>query len=167
MRRLPLAWAEVVIAFFLLYAGIPWLGFQLDRILALPPMPAVISWIGLPLLVIGALGLGWCFQLLVLRGRGTPNPRMPPQALVTEGPYAWTRNPIVLSHAAALFGLCLFLGTWSGAVLVLLLSIPVHFALRQEEKSLELRFGEAYVAYRASVPRWIPRRPRIRAERTR
>jgi len=160
MPRLRLAWAEVAIAFFLLYAGIPWLGLQLDRALQAPRLPDVVSWIGLPLLVLGAAGLGWCFQLLVLRGRGTPNPRMPPQALVTSGPYAWTRNPIVLAHAAALFGLCLFLRTLSGAALVLLLSIPVHFALRQEERSLEARFGDVYVAYKASVPRWIPRRPR-------
>jgi len=86
-----------------------------------------------------------------------PNPTMPPTALVTVGPYRWTRNPIALSHAAALFGLSLLLGSVSAVTIVVVLAIPVHVAMVHEEKTLETRFGDAYRAYKAAVPRWIPR----------
>ena len=82
---------------------------------------------------------------------------MPPTALVTVGPYRWTRNPIALSHAAALIGLSLLLGSVSAAAIVVVLAIPVHVAMVHEEKTLETRFGDAYRGYKASVPRWIPR----------
>jgi protein-S-isoprenylcysteine O-methyltransferase Ste14 len=82
---------------------------------------------------------------------------MPPTALVTAGPYAWTRNPIALSHAGALIGLSLFLGSISAVAIVVILAVPVHVAMVHEEKTLEARFGDAYRAYKASVPRWIPR----------
>jgi len=86
-----------------------------------------------------------------------PNPIAPPETLVTVGPYAWTRNPIALSHAMALIGLSLVVGSISAVTLVIILSIPVHFAMLHEEQTLQGRFGEAYRAYAASVPRWIPR----------
>jgi protein-S-isoprenylcysteine O-methyltransferase Ste14 len=112
------------------------------------------------LLVVGLAGLAWCFALFVRVGRGTPNPTLPPAALVTVGPYRWTRNPIALSHAAALFGLSLVLGSVSAAAVVVILAIPVHIAMVHEERTLESRFGDAYRAYKSSVPRWIPRRHR-------
>lgn len=147
-------------AFLVLYVGIPWMGFQLDRFFRMPALPSPLVWLGLALLILGAAGLAWCFALFVRRGRGTPNPLMPPQALVTEGPFAWVRNPITLSHAAALFGLSLFLGSPSAVAMVLVLAGPVHFGLLHEERMLEARFGDVYREYKAMVPRWIPRPPR-------
>jgi protein-S-isoprenylcysteine O-methyltransferase Ste14 len=154
------AWAEMVVLFLALYAGIPWAGQQIDRLLGVPPWPFPLVWFGLSLCLLGLSGLAWCFALFGRIGGGTPNPRRPPQALITVGPYAWTRNPIAMSHAAALIGLSVFLGTVSAVVLVILLSIPVHMAMLHEERTLELRFGDAYREYRAQVPRWFPRPPR-------
>ena len=160
MKRRAIAWAEMIVLFFALYAGIPWVGLQIDRWLRISPWPPPIQWIGFGLFAFGLLGLAWCFLLFARVGRGTPNPSLPPQALVIVGPYAWTRNPIALFHAAALFGLSLFLGSVSAAAIVVLLSAPVHVAMLREERTLERRFGEAYAAYRDRVPRWIPRRPK-------
>ena len=156
MKRI-FAWSEMFVLFVLLYAGIPWAGLTIDGLLRIPAWPSPVPWIGPVLLVVGLAGLGWCFALFVQVGRGTPNPTMPPTALVTVGPYRWTRNPIALSHAAALFGLSLLLGSVSAAAIVVVLSIPVHVAMVHEEKTLATRFGEAYRGYKASVPRWIPR----------
>jgi protein-S-isoprenylcysteine O-methyltransferase Ste14 len=153
------AWAEMVALFLLLYVGVPWAGLQIDRVLAIPPWPSPLPWLGLGLCILGFAGLGWCFLLLARVGRGTPNPSRPPQALVTVGPYAWTRNPIALSHAAALIGLSAFLGSVSAVAIVILLSVPVHVAMLREERTLESRFGDAYRTYRDRVPRWLPRPP--------
>jgi protein-S-isoprenylcysteine O-methyltransferase Ste14 len=156
MKRI-LAWSEMLVLFVLLYAGIPWAGLAIDGFLKIPPWPPPVRWIGPVLLVVGLAGLAWSFALFVRVGGGTPNPSMPPTALVMVGPYRWTRNPIALSHAAALFGLSLLLGSVSAAAIVVVLAIPVHVAMVHEEKTLEARFGDSYRAYKASVPRWIPR----------
>jgi len=156
MKRI-LAWSEMFVLFVLLYVGIPWTGLTIDGFLRIPPWPSPVRWIGAVLLVVGLVGLAWCFALFVRVGRGTPNPTLPPKALVTVGPYRWTRNPIALSHAAALFGLSLVLGSVSAAAIVVILAIPVHIAMVREERILESRFGDAYRAYKASVPRWFPR----------
>ena len=156
MNRI-VAWLEMFGLFALLYVGIPWAGLQLDQFVGLPPLPILVRGIGLILLSLGVAALAWCFALFARVGRGTPNPAMPPESLVVIGPYAWTRNPIALGHATALIGLSLFLGSVSAAIIVVLLAAPVHFAMMQEERTLENRFGDTYRLYKASVPRWIPR----------
>lgn len=153
------AWAAMFGLFSLLYAGIPWTGLQIDRVLQVPAWPFPFPLLGLVLFPVGLAGLVWCFLLFVRVGRGTPNPARPPEVLVTGGPYAWTRNPIALSHAIALIGLSLLFGSVSTTLIVIVLALPVHVAMLHEERTLEARFGEAYRAYRAAVPRWIPRRP--------
>ncbi|HKZ48748.1 MAG TPA: isoprenylcysteine carboxylmethyltransferase family protein [Thermoplasmata archaeon] len=155
-----LAWAESVVLFAALYVGLPSVGLALDSILRWPSLPVLLRWIGIAPLVLGAAGVAWCFSLFVRVGGGTPNPIVPPQRLVTEGPFAWTRNPIILSHALASLGVALLVASPAAVLLVLLLGLPVQFVTRIEERSLEARFGDAYRAYRDSVPRWIPRRPR-------
>lgn len=154
------AWVQTFVLFGILYAGIPWTGIQIDRLLRLPPWPAPVSWVGLTLVAVGVSVLGWCLVLFARVGNGTPNPTRPPETLVAVGPYAWTRNPIALAHAAALFGLSAFLGSPSAVGIVLLLAYPIHLAMLHEERTLDRRFGHAYRVYRDSVPRWIPRRPR-------
>ena len=75
-------------------------------------------------------------------------------ALVTDGPYALSRNPIYL-------GLMLVaVGRMIGNLWVFLLLVPTLFALQRmviekEEAHLESRFGEEYRRYKASVRRWL------------
>lgn len=154
------AWLESVGLFLALYVGLPAAGILLDGALGWTPLPAAARWAGILPLVVGAAGVAWCFLLFVRVGRGTPNPLVPPQVLVTTGPFAWTRNPIILSHALAALGAALVVASPAAVILVLLLGIPVQFIVRLEERSLAARYGDAYRRYRDAVPRWIPRRPR-------
>ena len=160
MASRTVAWLESVGLFLALYLGLPAAGTVLDGLLGWPSLPNVWRWVGLLPLFLGAGGVAWCFSLFVRVGRGTPNPLVPPQVLVTAGPFAWTRNPIILSHALACLGVALVVASPAAVVLVLLLGIPVQFIVRLEERSLEARYGDAYRRYREAVPRWMPRRPR-------
>src|SRR5437773_9902358 len=128
MKRI-LAWSEMLVLFVLLYVGIPWAGLTIYGSRRIPAWPSPVRWVGLILLVVGLAGLVWCFALFVRVGRATPNPSMPPTALVTVGPYRWTRNPIALSHAAALFGISLLLGSVPAAAIVVVFAIPAHVAM--------------------------------------
>lgn len=151
------AWLESVGLFVALYGGVPAAGLFLDAELGWPPLPAPWRWLGVLPLVLGAAGVVWCFLLFVRVGRGTPNPIVPPEVLVTTGPFAWTRNPIILSHALATLGEAVVVGSPASVAIVLLLGIPVQFVVRLEERTLESRYGDTYRKYRAAVPRWIPR----------
>ncbi len=154
------AWLESVLLFLALYLGLPAAGLLLDAALGWPSLPEALRWVGILPLVVGAAEIAWCFLLFARVGHGTPNPLVPPQALVTTGPFAWTRNPIILSHALASLGAALLVASPAAVVLVLGLGIPVQFIVRHEERSLEARYGDAYRRYRDAVPRWLPRRPR-------
>jgi protein-S-isoprenylcysteine O-methyltransferase Ste14 len=85
----------------------------------------------------------------------------PGAVLVTDGPYAVSRNPIFAGILVAQFGT--FLAAPSVFTLVCL-AVGVTVILRQvgvEEAALEARHGDAYTAYRLRVPRWIAPGARI------
>lgn len=159
MNRRIVAWAEISILFVALYLGVPLAGLAIDRGLNFATLPIPLRLAGFAFLLAGLAGLAWCFSLFA-RARGTPNPRFPPSRLVTSGPYAWTRNPIVGSHFLAVLGVALVVGSPGAVLIVFLLGIPSNLLIRHEEHTLESRFGAEYRAYRESVPRWIPRPPR-------
>ncbi|MFQ5763673.1 MAG: methyltransferase family protein [Rhodospirillales bacterium] len=124
-----------------------------------PPGPGEARfWAGL-----GSLGLGvflgaWSAALFVRLGRGTPAPWDPPPKLVVAGPYRHVRNPMISGVLFALLGEALLAGSWplAGWWLFFFAANGLYFPL-VEEKGLERRFGDDYRAYKANVPRWLPR----------
>ncbi len=133
--------------------------FLLDAVL---PLPFPGGTVGLVLSAAGAvLALGavavdvWAIRTLS-RARTTVLPHKASGILVTGGPFARSRNPIYLANAALVAGLGLFAGTlWGVPAAVLLALLTARLAIRGEERHLAARFGEAYEAYRARVPRWL------------
>jgi protein-S-isoprenylcysteine O-methyltransferase Ste14 len=77
-------------------------------------------------------------------------------ALVTEGPYRFTRNPMYLSMVAVLVGTAVVLGSVAPLLVppVFVWLITTLF-IQKEEAMLTERFGCDYNAYRAQVRRWI------------
>jgi protein-S-isoprenylcysteine O-methyltransferase Ste14 len=126
--------------------------------------PGPARYLGLVPLAAGVAAIGWCFADFIRRGRGTPAPYDPPRELVVAGLYRYVRNPQYVGVLAAVLGETLLTG---GAVLLgyaAVLAIGYHlFVTRYEEPALSRLFGDAYARYRATVPRWIPRRPRVNA----
>ena len=122
----------------------------------LAPWP--LATVGVVLIGIGLALVTWTVSLFARIGEGTLAPWDPTSRLVVVGPYRHVRNPMisgvltVLLGEAALFG-SLPLLVWFGAVFAV---NAVYFPL-VEEPGLRERFGEDYDAYRANVPRWLPR----------
>jgi protein-S-isoprenylcysteine O-methyltransferase Ste14 len=104
---------------------------------------------GLLLIVLGILGRAW--STLYIGGRKT-------RELVTAGPYSVTRNPLYLFAFIAVAGL----GAQTGSLVLAaifafgayLIFVPV---VRHEERALREVFGAEFDAYRARVPRFLPR----------
>ncbi len=119
------------------------------------PAPALLRALGvLALAAGGAIGLSGLGAFR--RGRTSFLPHEPSTALVTDGPFRFTRNPLYVS--LALFYLAASL--WLDNLWMLLLVPPLVAAVDRlvvvrEERYLEWIFGDAYRAYRARVRRWI------------
>ncbi|KKU56953.1 hypothetical protein A3H89_05590 [Candidatus Amesbacteria bacterium RIFCSPLOWO2_02_FULL_48_11] len=97
-----------------------------------------------------------CFGLFRFLGRGTPIPTDPPKQLVIKGLYKYSRNPMYIAYILLLLGEFLLLGH----VLLLgylLVFIPLCHLLVvcYEEPVLQKRFGQSYLDYCLTTPRWI------------
>ena len=121
-----------------------------------------ISWLNQalgPALTVGGLALVvWSVRTQYILGKGTPAPKVATQRLVTQGPYAYTRNPMTLGALLMYLGI----GIWLGSGVVVILTLLVFSALLtyiyiHETGELTERFGEAYVAYRKRTPFLLPR----------
>jgi len=135
-------------------------GMLIDRLLQLPPLfPGPLGFAaGTSLLVAGVVLCGWCV-IRFTRAAGTPVPMNPPTELVVEGPYRWTRNPMLTGVFTGLFGAGLLLHSFG----VVVVSTPAYIALHVlelrlvEEPELERRFGASYAEYQRRVPMFWPR----------
>jgi len=117
--------------------------------------PRVELW-ALPLLVWGVLQYRLVGKYRLREGGGGPGLSVPPERLVTGGPYRWCRNPMYLGHLIFLAGLALALRSWLGAVVFVLHAAWFQRRVRSDEKRLALLFGDPYRDYRVRVKRWIP-----------
>ena len=114
----------------------------------------------IPLLAVLSLGFGfgvmvWAWKLF--HHLGTPvHPLEESTHFVQEGPYRFTRNPMYLGITLILLAISIFAGTPPALVAPLgfFLTINLTF-IPYEEKKMEAKFGEAYLAYKRRVRRWV------------
>ena len=162
MRRPVAAWGSV--AFFLaaptmVAVVVPWLltGWKIGGAW---PAPVLLDVVGSAFLVIGAVALIHSFAMFVIDGLGTPAPIAPTEELVVTGLYRWVRNPMYLAVELVIVGQAVLLRQAALLGYAALVGAAVAaFVYWYEEPALTERYGTRYTAYRAAVPRWIPRRP--------
>jgi protein-S-isoprenylcysteine O-methyltransferase Ste14 len=125
---------------------LPWFGQPLSSILS------VLGW-----LMIAAFAALNISAIRAMRRAGTTvRPDRGTDHLVTDGAFAFTRNPLYVAGT----GLVLGIGLVSGIVWCLLLAVVAAFAVQKlaierEERHLQARFGETYMDYARRVRRWI------------
>jgi protein-S-isoprenylcysteine O-methyltransferase Ste14 len=111
---------------------------------ALGPLFVVLGLVGLP-------------AVLAFRRAGThPQPWRPATALVTTGPYRFTRNPMYLGFTLLYLGISLWVNTvWPLLLLPLILLTIQYGVVTREEAYMERCFGDDYRTYRSRVRRWL------------
>lgn len=123
--------------------------------------PNPVVWPAAGFIAAGAALYLSCLWIFASVGQGTPGPWDAPRRFVAVGPYRWVRNPIYIGALLAVVG-----EAWLFLALPLLvyavgMAISFHlFVMGYEEPTLRRRFGETYVEYLRTVPRWIPRPPK-------
>ena len=80
----------------------------------------------------------------------------PQSALITSGPYSFSRNPLYLGGNVFIFlGTALLFGS-PCAFIITLFNIPLaDWMIRREERQLERAFGQQWLEYKKRVRRWI------------
>lgn len=120
------------------------------------PPAAVRYWVG-GLVVIGAVvGLG-LWAVLLVRGSGqSENPWKPTTEIIERGPFRVSRNPMYLQMLLVCVGFSILL--WNAWILILTPACAAALqtlVIAHEETYLEAKFGDAYLAYKRRVRRWI------------
>lgn len=107
------------------------------------------------LIDLSGLLAGWA-AMYMLKARTPINPRRATMALVTSGPYRFSRNPLSLAILLIYMGMAFSLDTSWPLLLLPMLLVVYHFGVvRREEAYLIQKFGEPYRVYCARVRRWI------------
>jgi protein-S-isoprenylcysteine O-methyltransferase Ste14 len=111
---------------------------------------------GVPLLILGYAQYRLVGSFRTAHGGGGPGIDNPPTRIVTEGPYALTRNPMYLGHLIFMLGLAVTFRSWVALVILVLRAIWFHRRVVADEARLAVRFGAEYRDYAARVKRWLP-----------
>ena len=94
-------------------------------------------------------------RLFAAAGTNVP-PTLPTTALVVDGIYRRSRNPLYLGLILIYLGLGVAAGSlWAIGLVAPLLWVINVGVVKREERYLERKFGDAYRDYKARVRRWI------------
>ena len=150
-----------LLGFLVFIAGIPAVMWWVSG----RPFPGAPVWLkAVPAVILMIIGLSlsiWAIVYMKKVGEGNPfdafNHEVAPRTkhLMTDGPYRFSRNPMLVGVYIYDIGVLLWLQSWWPllvfAVEVLFLTLQV----RSEEKRLEADFGDEYRAYKQRVPRYF------------
>jgi len=118
-------------------------------------VPDVLRTIGFVIVVIGILLGGFAF-VEFRKAHTTVLPHGSVSAIVTDGVYRFTRNPIYLGFLLMLVGFPLISGTYWGVLLTPVFVISMNsLVIEKEESYLEKKFGETYTSFKSRVRRWL------------
>jgi protein-S-isoprenylcysteine O-methyltransferase Ste14 len=127
-------------------------GLLVRPLLPRPRLPSLLQPAGWLLVAVGAGLDAWAIG--ARRGEAIDQPTR----LVTDGPQAWSRNPMYVGWTLLHLGVGLVarspwvLATWPMAFAL------VHRQVLLEERDLASRFGPEFTVYRGRVPRYVSRR---------
>src|SRR5438552_16949094 len=130
-------------------------GFGLNAVWPARMIPSAIEPIS-GWLILLAVAL---FALSVREFRKAQTPirtRKPVTAVITTGPYRFSRNPIYLSFTLLQLGIGMWAnGAWIVGMLIPTLVLMSYGVIAREERYMGQKFGDEYLRYRAAVRRWV------------
>ena len=131
-------------------------GFALELLFHSPAFPRPLGWVVGGVLVLAGAALIMSFGVAFGRAHTPIDPRETPTAIVSTGPYRFTRNPAYLGFALIYAGLTLVVGAlWPLLTLIPTLVAVDRLVIAREERYLEAKFGEEYIGYKSRVRRWV------------
>ena len=135
------------------------LGLALDWLLPAYVLTVLLSYWERVFIAVILIGAGAALAIPALRGFRSAGTHVEPwkasTVLVTGGVFGRLRNPMYVGLTLLLAGLSIFLASDWMLVMTIVFMPVIHFGVvKREERYLEAKFGDAYRAYKASVPRY-------------
>ena len=132
------------------------IAYVAKRVIPIPfSVPDILRLIGFALVVIGFL-FGVSALFAFRKARTTLEPHGQVSAIVSDGIYRFSRNPIYLGFLLMVIGLPLNSGSYWGVVLSPVFVMFMNsLVIEKEEAYLEKKFGDVYTSYKSSVRRWL------------
>ena len=135
------------------------LGLVLDWLLPAYVLTVLLTFWERVVIAVILAGVGAVLAIPAMRGfrsAGTHvEPWKPASALVTGGIFGWLRNPMYVGLTLCLAGLSILLASDWMLAMTIVFVLVIHFGVvKREERYLEAKFGDAYRAYKARVPRY-------------
>jgi len=144
--RPPIAWALAFVA-----------GVGLDWVYPMPFVPGSVprAWVGGAIFALGFALAIWAIVTIRMAGSQVETTK-PTMAIVSSGPYGFTRNPIYIGMFLGQCGLAVGLDSlWLLATLVPFVLVIRYGVVAREEAYLERKFGRVYLDYTSRVRRWL------------
>jgi protein-S-isoprenylcysteine O-methyltransferase Ste14 len=115
---------------------------------------AIVAWIGVLFCLAGLLLLLWSvvsFQQSFRIGIDIDRP----DRLITDGVFAFSRNPIYVAFVGILIGEFFILPNWIMLAYVVAATWLIHRQVLREEEFLHRHYGQAYADYANRVRRYV------------
>ena len=139
-----------------IYAAFLLVGLGLQSVWPVAVLPETLRYVaggGVVAASFVLAGLGW---RAFVRARTSVNVYRSSSALIVEGPFRFSRNPLYVSLTILYCGIALALGNvWMLALAVPAVVVMHYGVILREERYLQRRFGAEYERYNASVRRWL------------
>lgn len=118
--------------------------------------------IGLPWNLLGAVPVAAGLAMNLVADRAfkkhetTVKPFEESAVLITGGVFRISRHPMYLGFVLILVGIAVLMGSLTPYAVIVVFAVLMEVVfIRVEERMLERKFGEAWLAYKAKVRRWI------------
>ena len=150
---------------FLLFLGLfPALMYAVAVNFVVPVDSLIVSIVGVIFVLIGAVFMVWSNIDMVKIGRGCPTDGFNialgerTKKLIVQGPYKYTRNPMLFGTFVFYVGLALLFNSYSALIVpIVFISYMVWHVKKFEEPRLYNDFKDEYVEYKKRTPLLFPK----------
>ena len=150
---------------FLLFLGLfPALMYAVAVNFVVPVDSLIVSTVGAIFVLIGAVFMVWSNIDMVKIGRGCPTDGFNialgerTKKLIVQGPYKYTRNPMLFGTFVFYVGLALLFNSYSALIVpIVFISYMVWHVKKFEEPRLYNDFKDEYVEYKKRTPLLFPK----------
>ena len=149
------------LGFSIFIVGIPSLMWLVAGWPAVADIPVMRLYLAILIAICGLILSIWSIVHMKRVGKGNPFDAMGHEVaprtkhLMTDGPYKWSRNPMLSGTYLYYAGIVVGLWNWRALLVFAVVACLMMLQVRSEEKRLEADFGEEYLEYKKRTGRFI------------
>ena len=149
------------LGFAIFIAGIPTLMWWVAGMPSVAEIPVMRLYLAILVALTGLSLSVWSIVYMKRVGKGNPFDAMGHEVaprtkhLMTEGPYSFSRNPMLSGTYIYYMGVMIALWNWWALVVFIVVAALMTLQVRSEEKRLEADFGQEYLDYKNKVRRFF------------